>query len=184
MLNTFFCAALRAVGCLAAGVVLASASSLSGSVADADSGKPLPGALVTVGTAVTRTDANGRFHMEAAGPVVSARAYGYGRAQMGVDSQNAGGLRIKLTAITPRAVYLSFWGVGTASVREPVLKLAEQGLINAVVIDVKGDLGFVSFPTAVPAATAIGAQKTTTIPDVHGLLERLHKQRIMRLRAL
>jgi hypothetical protein len=83
-----------------------------------------------------------------------------------------------LSAIIPHAVYLSFWGVGTASVREPILKLAQQGLINAVVIDVKGDLGYISFPTGVPLATQIGAQKTTTIPDVHGLMDRLHQQGI------
>jgi hypothetical protein len=55
------------------------------------------------------------------------------------------------------------------------MKLADQGVINAVVIDIKGDLGYVSFPAGVPLASQIGAQKIITIPDVHGLLDRLHK---------
>jgi len=159
-------------------VALVSGSTFSGSVTDAASGKPIPGAIITVGTKVTRADANGQFHVEGTGPGVGARAYGYGRSQISATPQNASSLQLKLSAITPHAVYLSFWGVGTASVREPVIKLAEQGLINAVVIDVKGDLGFLSFPTGVPVATEIGAQRTSTIPDIHGLLDRLHKQGI------
>jgi hypothetical protein len=174
VLNVLF----RAGSCIAIAVAFASGATFSGSVRDAESGKPIPSAIVTVGTQVARTDVNGQFHIEGNGPTVNARAYGYGRSQISATPQNATSLHLKLSAITPRAVYLSFWGVGTASVREPIMKLAEQGLINAVVIDVKGDLGYISFPTHVPLAGEIGAQKITTIPDVRGLLDRLHKQGI------
>jgi hypothetical protein len=163
---------------MAMAVVLAHGSDFAGSVTDSASGKPVPGAIITVGTTVTRADAKGRFQIDGKGPAVNARAYGFGRAQIAATPQNAHTLQLKLAAVTPHAVYLSFWGVGTASVREPVLKLADQGLINAVVIDVKGDMGYISFQTGVPTATEIGAQKTTTVPDIHGLLDRLHKQGI------
>lgn len=159
-------------------VGLAFGSQFAGSVTDAASGKPIPGAIVTLGSAVARADAKGQFRIDGNGATAYARAYGYGRTQAAATTQNAQQLQLKLSAITPHAVYLSFWGVGTASVREPVLKLAEQGLINSVVIDVKGDLGHLSFQTGVPMATEIGAQKITTVPDVHALIERLHKQGI------
>lgn len=163
---------------MAIAAALASASNFSGSVTDAASGKPIAGAIVTLGTRVTRADANGGFHIDGNGPAINARAYGYGRVQLSAIPQNTQSLQLKLSTVVPRGVYLSFWGVGSPSVREPVLKLAGQGLINAVVIDVKGDLGYLSFQTGVPAANQIGAQKITTIPDVHGLLDRLHKQGI------
>ncbi|MDQ2712131.1 MAG: carboxypeptidase-like regulatory domain-containing protein [Acidobacteriota bacterium] len=105
-------------------IALASGSNFSGSVTDATSGKPIPGAIVTVGTKVTRAGANGQFHIEGNGPAVNARAYGYGRSQVSAPPESAQSLQLKLSAITPHAVYLSFWGVGTASVREPIIKLA------------------------------------------------------------
>lgn len=56
------------------------------------------------------------------------------------------------------------------------MKLTESTPVNAVVIDVKGDLGYLSFKTAVPLAVEIGAQKTSTIADIRGLLDRLHQK--------
>ncbi len=64
------------------------------------------------------------------------------------------------------------------SIREPVLRLTANTPINAVVIDVKGDLGYVCYRTTVATAADIGAQKIITVPDIHALLDRLHKQGI------
>lgn len=159
-------------------VAVAFTSTFSGVVTDATSGQPIPSAIVTLGSKVVQADAKGQFRIDGTGPKLAARAYGYGRAQLTATSSNTQRLELKLRAVRPRGVYLSFWGVGTAAVREPVLKLADEGLINAIVIDVKGDLGYLSFQTGIPLASAIGAQKTTTIRDVHALLDRLHKQGI------
>lgn len=162
----------RIGSCLALGVGLVLGSQVSGSVTDAATGRPIKDAIITVGSTTARTDATGQFRIDGSGATVYARAYGYGRTQGVAGSQK---LQLKLSAISPHAVYLSFWGVGSSSVREPVLKLSDGGLINAVVIDVKGDMGYLSFQTGVPLASSIGAQKITTIPDVHGFIERLHK---------
>lgn len=142
---------------------------------DAETGKPVGGAIVTVGSKVTRSDPRGKFQIEDAGTVVEVRAYGYGRAET-LDLHEQKPVELRIKPFTPRAVYLSYWGVGTASVREPVLKLAESTPVNAVVIDVKGDLGHLSFKTGVPLAAEIGAQRISTVPDIHALLDRLHKQ--------
>jgi len=169
---------LRAVcGCVFV-VSFASGANFSGSVTDAINGKPIPGAFVTVGSKVLRADAKGEFQISGNGADVKARAYGYGRSEIAPDSQNSNHLRLKLTPITPRALYLSFWGVGTASVREPALRLTTATPVNAVVIDVKGDLGYLCYRTAVPLANKIGAEKVITVPDIHGLIDRLHKQGI------
>jgi len=47
--------------------------------------------------------------------------------------------------------------------------------VNAVVIDIKGDRGFVSFRSGVALAAEIGAQKIVTVPDMPALIHRLHK---------
>lgn len=169
---------VRAGICLSLAAAAALGMTVSGAVVDGQSGKPIPDAFVTLGTKVVRTDANGQFRVESTGAVIGARAYGYGRMQVPVPGSNSQVVALKLSRLRPHAVYLSFWGVTSAAVREPILKLADQGLINAVVIDVKGDLGYLSFQTGVPLASAAGAQKITTISDVHEFLTALHKKGI------
>lgn len=167
------------------------AATFSGSVADSLTRKPIPGAIVTVGTQVSRTDANGHFQMNAQGvnaqgTTVMARAYGYSRSQLvakaGTTNQHNSNqldsnyVELKLTPVTPHAVYLSFWGVGTPSLRDAVLHLPATTPVNAVVIDIKGDLGYVCFRSGSAMAAEIGAQKITTVSDMPALLDRLHKQ--------
>jgi hypothetical protein len=156
----------------------ASAAQFSGSVRDSHTGSPISGAMVTVGSKVTRTTYDGCFEIDSVGTAVQARFYGYTRAQVAVDGHGAKSIQIRLAPFVPHAVYLSFWGIGSPVLREPVLRLARTTPVNSVVIDVKGDLGHLSYRTAVPLAQTIGAQKTTTIPDIHTLIEDLHKRGI------
>ena len=174
MLNLF----LRGLAVSLCFACLAAPSSFSGSVVDATTGKPIADAIVTAGSTVTRTDANGVFRIDAADTAVSARAYGYSRTRIAADGRGSAALQLKLTPLIPRALYLSFWAAGTPSIRESALRLARTTPVNAVVIDVKGDLGYVCFRTALPLATEIGAQKIITVPDMPALLDRLHKQGI------
>jgi hypothetical protein len=155
---------------------LIAAATFSGAVIDAGTGKPIPGALVTLGSKVVRSDSKGEFKIDGDGAEIGARAYGYSRTKATLDPHSPTGLQLKLNAVTPHALYLSFWGVGTSSIREAALRLVGTTPINAVVIDVKGDLGYVCFRTSVPLASEIGAQKTITVPDMPALLARLHKQ--------
>ncbi len=171
-MRSLFCAGC----CLLISCLVASASNFSGTVIDTETGKPIIGAIVTLGSKVTRTDSRGKFQIDGAGTIVQARAYGYGRVATNLDRRDSTPLNLKLKPVTPHAVYLSYWGVGTASVRDPVLKLADSTPVNAVVIDVKGDLGYLSFKTGVPLAAEIGAQKINTVSDIRALLDRLHQQ--------
>jgi hypothetical protein len=159
-------------------VCFAFGASLSGSVVDSTTGKPISGAMVTIGSKVTRTGSTGGFQIEGHESAIQARAYGYTRAQVGADDHGAKSIQLKLAPFTPHAVYLSFWGVGTSSVRDPALRLATTTPVNAVVIDVKGDMGYMCYRTAVPLAREIGAQKIITVPNMQQLLQQLHKRGI------
>jgi hypothetical protein len=172
MLKTSFLIA----GWLSLAASLAFGANFSGSVIDTTTGKPISGAMVTFGSKVTRTGANGTFNIDGNSPALGARAYGYTRAQVGADGHGANSIQLKLAPFTPHAIYLSFWGVGTSSVRDPALRLATTTAVNAVVIDVKGDLGKICYRTTVPLAAEIGAQKIITVPDMPRLLQDLHSR--------
>jgi Putative glycosyl hydrolase domain len=155
-----------------------SAREISGRVIDTATGQPIPNAIVTSGAISTRADVRGVFNLQTDEKNVAARAYGYGRTSVSIDDQHHADITLKLAAITPRAVYLSFWGVSSAVVREPVLRLVGTTPVNAVVIDVKGDLGYISYRTSAPIASQIGAIKTVTIPDIRVLIDRLHAEHV------
>jgi hypothetical protein len=154
------------------------AREISGRVIDTATGQAIPNAIVTSGAISTRTNTKGVFHFQSDEKNVAARAYGYGRTSAPINDRHNGEITLKLPAITPRAVYLSFWGVSSAALREPVLRLVATTPVNAVVIDVKGDLGYVSYRTSAPIAIQVGSVRTVTIPDIRALMDRLHAQHI------
>ena len=159
-------------------VGIATASEFSGRVQSSVSGEPIAGAIVTLGSTVTRTNQKGQFEIHGDGATIGARAYGFSRTFANVDGPAAKSLKLQLIPVTPRALYLSFWGIGTSSIREPVLKLASATPVNAVVIDIKGDRGYVCFRSGVALATETGAQKIVTVADMSALVDRLHKEGI------
>lgn len=169
---------IRIAAGLLVAAAIAPAADYSGAVLDSATGKPIPGAIVTIGSKLTRTDARGQFAISATGSSVLARGYGYGRTHVAADPRGASRLMLKLARVRPHAVYLSYWGVGSAAVREPVLHLVTDTAVNAVVIDIKGDRGDLSYRAGVPLAAKIGAEKIATIPDIHALIDRLHKEGI------
>ena len=74
-----------------------------------------------------------------------------------------------------RAIYLSSWSAATESRIEGVIGLEREGLINAVVIDIKDATGRVAFNTTVPQAEASGARQPI-ITDIGGLVRRLQSE--------
>ena len=120
------------------------------------------------------TAAGGLFDPPATTAPLKVRAPGYGRIE--VDPGKAG--TVELSPMVPKALYLSFYGVGDRRLRERALALIGQSELNALVIDVKGDRGQVSFPCDLPPLKASGAQRVITWRHPRQLLEELHRQGI------
>jgi hypothetical protein len=78
----------------------------------------------------------------------------------------ARGAATRPAPFSPKALYLSSFGLGARSIREPVICLLQQTELNALVIDVKGDRGWIAYPSTVALAQEIGAQKI--IPAKNG----------------
>ena len=72
-----------------------------------------------------------------------------------------------------KAVYLSYYGVGDRTIRGRVLELLDHTELNAVVIDVKGDRGFIPYESDVPLAREAGAMGPVRVRDFDDMLARL-----------
>ena len=162
---------------LLAALIRVDAAEFGGNVVDAANGKPIEGAFVTLGSTVVRTGSDGKFHVEGAGDTLGIRAYGHQRKNIATSALNDK-TSIVLAPFTPRALYLSLYGVGDRHLRDSALSLIANTELNALVIDLKDDMGRVAFKSSTPLAEEIGAQKIITIRDLSSFSEKLHESGI------
>ena len=155
------------------------ALAVSGVVLDSSTQDPLVGAIITTSAGVTRTDEHGRFETAQAVTSVGARAPGYLRAEAKVSDETP--ITLVLTPFRPKAVYLSVFGVTSATLRNQAVSLSQSTVINALVIDVKGDRGLTPYHSAArekSGATAHLAERAPQAQDFPALLARLHAQHL------
>jgi hypothetical protein len=145
-----------------------------GSVIDAITQKPIADAWVVSGEDITRSNRDGRFSIQKKGSSVGVRAVGYRRLQLPSDGET----RFALVPITVRGLYLSFWGVGSPVLRNGVLDTAGKAHMNAIIVDVKGDNGFVGHPTKSKLAIDAGANHVITMPNPSAFVADLHKRNL------
>jgi hypothetical protein len=146
----------------------------SGKVVDLFTDLPIEGALVTLDNDVEPTDRDGIFQMKTEGYKVAVRAQGYLRTEQVLT----GSQEIKLMPFTPRALYLSFYGIGDRRLRNSALRLIQETELNALVIDVKGDRGWITHKSAIPLASEVGAQKIIIIKDMCSMVQSLKEKGI------
>ena len=149
---------------------------LDGRVTDAATGKGVAGARISFGETVLSTNSDGTY-------VVQQRprrgdlqvlAPGYRRAQ--IDLAERPGLDVQLQPNPVRATYMTYFAIGGEDYRQDMYHLLDTTEINAVVVDVKGDWGLLSYRSRVPLAEQIGANAAPTIDDLDGLLQSLHQR--------
>jgi hypothetical protein len=133
-----------------------------------EKGAPLRGAAVTAAGKLAITDLEGRFAIGPVEPGVTAliKHPGYQKVLVALDSE----ADTRLKPFSVRGAYLSYFGFADRGIRERVLSLAGPRGINAVVIDVKGDRGWIPYRTEVPLALAANAQGPVIIKDMEGFL--------------
>lgn len=150
-----------------------------GKVVDFFTQIPIKGAFVTLNNDVLQTDENGMFVVKTMVTKVAVRAYGYMRTEKIITAHLiTTPIEIKLMPFTPKALYLSFFGVGSRSLRESALKLIQETELNALVIDVKGDRGMIIYKSSIPLSMEVGAQGIITVKDIRGLIKSLKEKGI------
>ena len=107
-----------------------------------------------------------KYRVADAAQPLQVRAAGYRREAIAPAD---GPLTIRLTPLTPKALYLTVYGIGAPFLRDPALEVIERSGLNALVIDLKGDRGYIPYPSALPLAAKNGALSLRTIPDLKEL---------------
>jgi hypothetical protein len=148
---------------------------LDGHVVDAVTGKPVASARVSVEDLILNTDGDGSFTLRSrpSQGVLTVLAPGYRRAQLDLSQRK--GLDVVLQPNPVRATYMTYFAIGGSDYRQDLLKLLDTTEVNAVVIDIKGDYGLLSYRSALPLAEQIGANAEPTIDDLDSLLATLHQ---------
>ena len=150
-----------------------------GKVVDLFTKRPIGGALVTLNNDIEQTDKNGIFYVTTTGDKVGIRAHGYIRTKQVITMPLSTALQeIKLVPFNPKALYLSFYGIGDRALRESALRFIEETELNALVIDVKGDRGMIPYKSSIPLASEVGAQKIITVRDINSLMKSLKEKGI------
>jgi hypothetical protein len=150
---------------------------ITGKVVDSSTGKPIAGAIVTTSSSTERTDGSGAFSLPLADRTLAVRAYGYRRSDwIAVSAVAAKPLEIRISPVVPKGLYLTVYGIGSRVLRDEALRLIDQGELNTLVIDIKGDRGIVPYRSSVALASRIGSQKVITVRDMKGLMKRLKEK--------
>ena len=122
--RTWFCTLLCVLSILPS---VASAYDLTaGRVMDYLTRKPIEGAIVTGENEIVRTGSDGMFLLRNATAKVGIRAYGYARGEQTVPALGAmAPFNIYLRPFVPKALYLTYYGIGDRSLRESALNLVK-----------------------------------------------------------
>jgi hypothetical protein len=146
-------------------------ATVTGRVTD-DDGRPLAGASIVLGGREHRTAEDGSFTLTPPLHASSliAKLPGYRRV---VAEPTQDKLQIVLKPQAIKAAYLTYFGVGDRGIRGRVLDLLARTELNAVVIDVKGDRGWILYPTKIELAVSAGAQGPGTLRQFDSLMAEL-----------
>jgi len=154
----------------------AAAKGYNGKVVDARTQAPIAGALVTLGDQQVRAGQEGAFRIEGGGDTLKLRYPGYARRELPVSELSGAGAEIALLPFKVKALYLSSYGLASKKIREAAKEAIKLNDMNALVIDIKGDQGFIPFKVDIPLAEEAGAQKTILFKDMKAVVASLKEQ--------
>ncbi|MEW6386623.1 MAG: putative glycoside hydrolase [Thermodesulfobacteriota bacterium] len=162
---------------LGALVLATTAHAYDGKVLDARTKEPIEGAMVILADQAVRTGKDGAFHLEGTGETLKVRAPGYTRRELPITELGNPHGEVLLEPFTVKALYLTPYGAVT-KLKAAALEAVKLNDLNALVIDVKGDRGYIPFKVDLPLAAEIGAQDTILIKDIKGFIQGLKEQNL------
>lgn len=148
-----------------------------GKIIDANTKAPIVGAIVTVNSEFVRTGKDGIFHLPVTGDTLKIRVPGYMKKNIATSTLKNND-EITLTPFKVKALYLSTYGISSSQLRNAALETLQRNNMNALVIDMKGDRGFIPFKVNIPLAEKIGAQDKILVKDAPTLINMLKQKNI------
>jgi len=146
-------------------------------VVDIFTGEPVRDASLTLNNDPVPNGHPSAFSTTNGGMKLRVKAQGYRRVEREITTHLLPTLHpIKLMPFNPKALYLSFYGIGERSLRESALKLIQETELNGLVIDIKGDRGWIPYKSSIPLAAEVGAQRIITVKDMSGLMKSLKEK--------
>lgn len=85
--------------------------------------------------------------------------------------------RLSIPEFHVRGIYVNGWVAGTPERMNDLIRLVENSVLNTMVIDIKDQVGYISYNSQVELAREIGANRYK-IKDIKGLLNTLHTKGI------
>jgi len=149
-------------------------ASYSAKIIDLKTLEPITQATVSDSSHFVTSDKNGSFTINSKENIFHIKKYGY--RPLCVDRNTT---LIRLSPITIKALYLTFWGASNNSkTLQRVIDAIKETQANALVIDVKNEYGSTSFWTHFEQANSYGAQKKRTNRNIQKFMARLKKLHI------
>jgi hypothetical protein len=84
-----------------------------------------------------------------------------------------------LSYVPVKGIYVTSFWAGRSDLLDGLIGIADRTEINALVIDVKDDLGKVTYDTDVPLVKELGLSDKTRIADIDGLMAKLAEHNII-----
>jgi len=146
-------------------------NTLRGVVSDGKTGAPIAGAYVSVGDVTVKTARNGEYRLDGipAGLPLIVNAAGYDRHHQPVGQVTQLDVSL-LPSPTVRGIYIPFYLLTVPERVRSLLSFAERAGMNAIVVDIKGDDGYLAYPSAVPLARQIKASYAGSMMPIGDVL--------------
>lgn len=149
-------------------------NTLSGTVRDSRTGVPVGGALVRALNSgqiitMTQTSEDGRYVLAGLPMAITVAVTAVDHEPIALAVERTTVLDVALQPFEVRGIYIP---LGLLTIEERIaelLKLVDETELNAVVVDVKNDRGWLAFPSALPETKRSGAYQPDCM-DIHHFL--------------
>jgi len=151
-------------------------ATMSATVIDKKTLKPVIGAMISDSNITVISDINGSFTINSSEKIFHIKYYGYKALKINNDSNKS---KFELEPIKIKALYLTFWGANINSkTLKKLMKIIDKKEVNALIIDVKNEYGLTSYKTSVKEANRYGAWRKRTIKNITKFMALMKEKQI------
>ena len=151
---------------------------IEGTIYDSVTHIPIEGATIIDSQKSVYSNSRGSYAIESDDYLLHVKKVGYRPYHLN-RSEDGTSDDIYLEPIQVKALYLNFWGARLGSkTLDYILKMVDDGEINAIVMDVKNELGLTSYKTSVTQANAMRGFVRRGIKNIDKFMAEIKRRNI------